>query len=693
VLAVFAAVLVPLSAAQGGAFSGDNGSVAFTCGANVCTNGAASPLLTGATDPSWSSDGSQIAFVDATNGVSVADADGANRQALGAGNSSAQPTYSANGLRVAYVKTGDLWSILANTLGQEQHLTATAATDADPAYSPDGGEIAFARDGGSGYDIWSLDLSDNSVQQITSAAGDERSPTWSPSGLTIVYTSSAYGHLFAVSASGGTPTDLNVAGTDPTYSPDGTKIAYIDAAGHVVSIPAAVSPTPTATTIDAGGTFSQPDWQSVAPPPPSGSGPPTNLSYPTINLATGDSSPVVGHFLTASVGSWDGSFPITYTYQWKRCDAADPVNGVCVEIPGATSSFYTPSNTDVGKRLRVQVKATNSQGSAAQNSEVSAPVIAIAPVNRATPQIQGGNVVDSPLSIVGGRWEGSTPIAFTYSWRRCNPVGDLDSCVQIPGATQATYTPAVADIGSSIRVWITGTNPAGSDVVITNHTFPIVDKAHFAPTASIPPAVAGTLRIGRQLTANSGVYDGDAPIRTVWQWQRCDATGAACRAIPKATKLVYFPRRGDVGYTLRIVVTATNEFGQLVSMSPPTEPVAADPPHRKGRRLIGTNRADYKGGGGYDDVIFGRAGNDTLRGGAGDDRIFGGPGYDVITGGSGADRLYGGPGSDTIDAADDERDVVDCGRGNDRVFADSFDMVSHCEVVSAPGAAPATKSR
>jgi Ca2+-binding RTX toxin-like protein len=65
----------------------------------------------------------------------------------------------------------------------------------------------------------------------------------------------------------------------------------------------------------------------------------------------------------------------------------------------------------------------------------------------------------------------------------------------------------------------------------------------------------------------------------------------------------------------------------------------------------------------------------------------------VITGGSGADRLYGGPGSDTIDAADDERDVVDCGRGNDRVIADSFDKVSHCEVVSAPGAAPAPKSR
>ena len=95
---------------------------------------------------------------------------------------------------------------------------------------------------------------------------------------------------------------------------------------------------------------------------------------------------------------------------------------------------------------------------------------ALAPFLRDTPQIAGDPRVDETLSLFGGRWDGSTPITFTYSWRRCNPVGDPPTCVQIPGATEATYTQQVADIGFSIRVWITGTNTAGSDVAITNHT-------------------------------------------------------------------------------------------------------------------------------------------------------------------------------------------------------------------------------
>jgi Ca2+-binding RTX toxin-like protein len=329
----------------------------------------------------------------------------------------------------------------------------------------------------------------------------------------------------------------------------------------------------------------------------------------------------------------------------------------------------------------VQVTATNSLGSVSQNSEVTGVVIAIAPKLRVTPQIAGGNVVDSPLSLVGAVWDGSTPLAFTYSWRRCNPVGDLASCVAIPGATLATYTPTVQDIGFSIRVWLTAANPLGSDAGITNHTFPIVDKPHFAPSATTAPAIAGTAGIGRQLTANVGVYAGDAPVGTTFTWQRCDATGGACHTIPGAAKVVYFPTSADVGFTLRVGVVATNAYGKLVVQSDPTDTVAALPPRRRGRRLVGTPRNDYKGGSGYDDVINGLAGNDTLIGGAGYDRILGGRGNDVIFGGSGADYLAGGPGSDTINAADGERDVVDCGAGRDRVIADPFDIVRHCEVV------------
>jgi RTX calcium-binding nonapeptide repeat (4 copies)/WD40-like Beta Propeller Repeat len=683
-LAAVAAALVPLSAAQGGAFSGDNGPIAFTCGSDVCKinpdGSGRTTLVLGASDPSWSSDETQIAYVSSASGVAVANANGTSPVSLFAGATSTQPSYSFSGARVAYSKAGDIYTILANTGGSETQITTTG-TAADPAYSPDGTRIAYADStGGTGFDIWTIPATGGArVHVTTGVAGNEREPSYSPDGSTIVYSSA--GELFKVSSNASSvPQDLGVAGSAPAYSPDGTKIAFINAAGHLAVMSASGSGAVALTsTADA-----QPDWQSVD----FASGPPRNLSYPTINVASGDPGPIVGHFLTSSVGSWEGAFPISYKYQWKRCDAADPVNGTCVDIAGAISSFYTPVAADVGKRMRLQVTASNSLGTTAQNSEVTAPVTAIAPKLRVTPQIAGGNVVDAPLSLVGAVWDGSTPLAFTYSWRRCNPVGDLATCVEIPGATLATYTPTVADIGFSIRVWLTATNAQGADSGITNHTFPIVDKPHFAPTANFSPSVGGTPGIGRQLTANVGQYTGDAPIASAFVWQRCDATGGACRVIPGAKKVVYFPTAADVGFTVRITVTATNAYGKLVVQSDPTETVAGVPPHRRGRHIVGTRRADYLPGGGYDDVILGLGGNDTILGGAGDDRIDGGKGNDVITGGAGADRLFGGPGSDTIYAADGERDIIDCGAGRDRVIADSFDKVVNCEVVASPAAKP-----
>jgi hypothetical protein len=692
-LAVAAAGLVTLTSAQGGVFSGANGLIAYTCGTKICTinpdGTAKNPgFLSTASDPSWSSDKTQIAYVNATaasgtGDIVVADADGTHPAVIASAPSS-QPTFSFDGDRVAYVKSGDIYSSLSSTGGAELRLTNTsAADDADPAYSPSGAKIAFAsKASGGSYDIWTRNADGiGTPQQITAATGDERTPTWSPSGQTIVYSSA--GELWAVSSAGGAPTDLHVAGTDPAYSPDGQKIAFITAGGGVSVMVAQANGT--VTPLDTTSGNSQPDWQATPPPvtqPPSSStGPPVNVAYPTIRLGFGDTAPTVGAFLTASVGTWNGAFPLTYTYQWKRCDAADPVSGSCFDIASARSSFYTPVAADFGKRLRVQVTATNSQGSASQNSDVTAPVTAVAPKLRVTAPISGQNVVDQILSLGSGSWDGQPAPTFTYSWRRCNAAGDFASCVEIPGATKSTYTPTVADIGFTFRVWITGTNVVGTDTGPTNHTYPIVDKKHFAPSASTTPTIAGTIGVGRQLTGSIGSFSGDSPITTTFAWQRCDATGAACRTIPGAKKFVYFPTALDLGATFRLTVTAKNAYGTVVSLSDASEPVMASQPHRPGRHIVGTPGADYLAGGGFDDVILGMNGNDTLLGGAGDDRIDGGNGNDVIIGGPGADKLFGGAGSDTIYAADGERDVIDCGDGADRAIVDSVDVVKNCEVV------------
>ncbi|MGZ8716896.1 MAG: TolB family protein [Gaiellaceae bacterium] len=235
-LAVVAAGLVTLTPAQGGVFSGDNGPIAYTCGTTICTinpDGTAknsTTFPTGASDPSWSSDESEIAYVSAS-AISVAHADGTSPTPLGTVSGSTQPTFSFDGDRVAYVRNGDIFTIQSNTGGGALPVTNTVGVDdADPAYSPDGTKIAFASvDPGTGYDIWTVNVTTGVLHQVTNAAGDERSPTWSPSGATIVYSAGATPGLFASSSTASpvpAPTNLNVAGTEPAFSPDGTKIAF-----------------------------------------------------------------------------------------------------------------------------------------------------------------------------------------------------------------------------------------------------------------------------------------------------------------------------------------------------------------------------------------------------------------------------------------------------------------------------------
>ena len=670
-----------------GAFPGTNGLIAYTCSSSVCKanpdGSGAGTLIASGTDPVWSANGQKLAFVKGGD-LYTANADGTN-QILFAGGAT-QPSWSNDNTTLAFVKTdGHIYTKGSSTEQQE-----TNGTDSDPAISPNGQKLAFTSLVSGHYHLFVITLGGTGIPtatQLTSGTNDEAQPTWSPDGSTILYVQS--NGLWKIPAAGGTATQVVTAtnAQNPSYSPDGTKIVYATSGGALVETDS--SGANPSTIVSSFSAADDPDWgtaaaSSSAPGSPSDTvGGPKNTSYPVITEATGDTAPVVGHTLTASTGTWTGTFPITYSYQWKRCDAADPVNGPCLEIRGATGSSYTVTPTDYQMRIRVAVSATNSDGRHTQNSEVTPTVTAIAPKNTATPPIlpAGTNQVDQTLNVGTGTWSGSTPIAYTYSWRRCNPIGDLDSCVPIAGATAASYSPTVADIGFSLRVWIVGQNLAGSDTVITNHTYPIVDKPHFAPSAVNPPVVAGVALPGRQLTANIGTFKGDAPIATAFHWYRCNAVGDDCHAIPGGTKLVYYPTSDDVGFTLRLFVLATNQYGKLLAKSDPTVDVAATPPHVEGRRIVGTAKGDYLAGGGHDDLIIGLAGNDTILGGAGDDVLNGGRGNDVITGGAGADRIFGGPGSDWIDAADGERDVVDCGPGMDHAIVDAVDIVHNCESV------------
>jgi hypothetical protein len=75
-----------------------------------------------------------------------------------------------------------------------------------------------------------------------------------------------------------------------------------------------------------------------------------NISPPAIS-----GTAMEGQQLEASSGVWSGTEPITYAYQWRRCDAG---GGSCVDIAGATTATYIVQAADIGSTLRIRVTAT-----------------------------------------------------------------------------------------------------------------------------------------------------------------------------------------------------------------------------------------------------------------------------------------------------------------------------------------------
>jgi RHS repeat-associated protein len=81
------------------------------------------------------------------------------------------------------------------------------------------------------------------------------------------------------------------------------------------------------------------------------------------------------------------------------------------------------------------------------------------PVNTEAPNVTGAHVVGGRMAVTEGKWSGS-PVVYGYQWEDCNPGGG--ECVPIPGATNANYTPTVADEGHKVAAVVTATNGAGS---------------------------------------------------------------------------------------------------------------------------------------------------------------------------------------------------------------------------------------
>ncbi len=181
-----------------------------------------------------------------------------------------------------------------------------------------------------------------------------------------------------------------------------------------------------------------------------------------------------------------------------------------------------------------------------------------APANTAPPTISGTPTVGQTLTANDGTWS-NTPTSFAYQWLRCN--GGGNSCANVANGTLKTYTLVGADAGHTMRVRVTATNADGSNSAQSAQTASVAAAtASAAPKNTAPPTISGTPRVGQQLTADPGSWSGN-PTSFAYQWQRCDADVAACSDVIGATGKAYGVSAGDLGYRLRVKVTARNAKG------------------------------------------------------------------------------------------------------------------------------------
>ena len=250
-----------------------------------------------------------------------------------------------------------------------------------------------------------------------------------------------------------------------------------------------------------------------------------------------------GSTLTTTNGTFTGTAPLTYTYQWRR-------NGS--PISGQTASTYVIGSSDSLAAITCEVKATNSYGF---DSEVSNTITVqdFAPINTVAPTVSpsGTQSTGTLITANDGTWVGVAPITFEYKWTRDG--------IAISGATASTYTIQLADDGTTIRVEVKGTNAYGESAFIASSNSVSAVNA-IAPSNTVAPVISGTAVVGQTLSSTTGTWNGIPTPTYSYQWKR-GATNIGTNAT------TYTLVSADAGQSITCVVTATNAGGSANATS------------------------------------------------------------------------------------------------------------------------------
>ena len=223
-----------------------------------------------------------------------------------------------------------------------------------------------------------------------------------------------------------------------------------------------------------------------------------------------------------------------YSYQWYRIN----LNGTNeVIIIGETERLYTIRQADLGKGLRCIVMDASSPTAIEQAD------LLIAPSDVFTVEVDHNEpIVNEEIKCV------ATPegLNYSYQWIRHPDYRPIRNQVRISGATDASYIPTTADIGSTLSCEVTN----GSAVRYARPYLPVRAEGYTTITARISDT---TPRVGDTLTC---IASGGVAGAYEYQWIRIRPSRFSnWYTLGPTTRQVTVPEDW-IGYTIWCEVTS-----------------------------------------------------------------------------------------------------------------------------------------
>lgn len=175
--------------------------------------------------PTWSSDGSSIAFSSNRDGhfdlyMMASDGSGVERLTTNPGSFDGHAAWSPDGNAIAFTSYRDsnLEIYVLSKVGNGKklkfnhltRLTNHGASDSHPTWSADGSKIAFVSDRDGNSEIYSMNADGTGVVRLTNDPAHDRTPAWSLGGSRIAFESDRDGNfeLYAMNVDGSNVTRL-----------------------------------------------------------------------------------------------------------------------------------------------------------------------------------------------------------------------------------------------------------------------------------------------------------------------------------------------------------------------------------------------------------------------------------------------------------------------------------------------------